>query len=71
MDNKIDLIQAASLLFRLGNEVEDARQKRKDLVESGIPYESEEMLVALQSFHQLEYRWNQAEQEYLALREKL
>jgi len=69
LENKADLIQAASLLFQLGNEVENARQNLKDLVESGVAYESEEMLFALHSFQQLECQWNKAEQEYLAMRE--
>lgn len=70
MGNKAELIQAA-FLFQLGIEVENARKKLKDLVESEVSYESEEMLFALYSFQQLECPWNKAEQEYLALRERI
>lgn len=71
MGNKADLLQAASLLFQLGIEVENARQKLKDLVESGVSYESDEMLFTLHSFQQLKSQWDKAEQEYLELKEKI
>lgn len=71
MENKADLIQLASLLFQLGNEVENARKNLKDLVATGVSYESEEMLSALHSFQKLESQWNHAEQEYLALKERI
>lgn len=71
LENKAELVQAASLLVQLGFEVEKARQKLKALVESGVSYESAEMMSALHSFQQLECQWKETEQAYLLLREKI
>ena len=68
---KADMIKLASELCKLGKEVDESRQTLKDLVEAGVPYESDEMRVALEDFHHVYFRWEKTEQEYLILRQKV
>lgn len=71
MDKKTErLLQMAAELYRLGIAVEKARKHLKDLVEQGVPYTSEEMLLALRDLQALDGQWKLLEAQYLALREK-
>lgn len=72
MDYRKDLLlRSAARLYSLGIEVEGARQKLRELVDRGIPYDSPEMRTALENYQELDERWKQLEHEYLQLRKEL
>lgn len=69
MDKQTErLLQMAAELYRLGIAVEKARRHLKDLVEQGVSYGSEEMLLALREFQALDGQWKLLEAQYLSLR---
>ncbi len=72
MDYRKDLLLAsAARLYSLGVDLEAARAKLKELVEQGIPYDSEEMKQAYQNFKDLEQQWKALEQQHMELRDEI
>ena len=72
MNNEKDLLLRLGVsLYRLGIKVETARKDLRDLVNSGVPYESEQMQTALQEFCTLDSQWNSLEAQYLKLRKEI
>ena len=69
-DEKRLLLRQAAKLATLGMTVERERSKLKKLVERGVPYDSPEMLAALQRFQKADTQWKQLEAEHLELRKK-
>lgn len=70
MKKENELVALGAKLTRLGMTVESRRNKLWQLVEKGVPYESPQMLKALQEFQQTDAEWKQLEQEYLTLRDQ-
>lgn len=72
MDNKKDLlIASAARLYSMGIDLETARDRLRQLVEQGVPYNSDEMRRAVQDFKELEQRWKELEREHLRLRDEV
>lgn len=71
MKKENELIVLGTKLTRLGMTVESRRNKLRQLVEKGVPYESPQMLKALQEFQQADAEWKQTEAAYLDLRKEL
>lgn len=72
MNNEKDLLLRLGVsLYRLGIKVETARKDLRDLVNSGVPYESEQMQTALQEFCALDSQWRSLEAQYLELRKEI
>ena len=72
MNGEKDLLLAsAARLYSLGVDVEAARERLKALVRQGVPYDSEEMLTAYQSFTELNEQWKAMEQAHISLRDEL
>ena len=71
MDNEKDLLLAsAARLYRLGVELEAARERLRQLVAQGVPYESDEMRHAYLEFKELDRQWKALERQHLELREE-
>jgi hypothetical protein len=51
--------------------VEAARERFQELVKQGVPYESEEMRTAYQSFTELSELWKAMEQAHISLRDEM
>ena len=65
MDYRKDLLLAsAARLYSMGVDLEAARAKLKELVERGVPYDSDEMKRAYRDFKELE-------QQHLELRDEI
>ena len=72
MNGEKDLLLAsAARLYSLGVDVEAARERLRELVKQGVPYESEEMRTAYQSFTELNEQWKAMEQAHISLRDKM
>ena len=72
MNREKDLLLAsAARLYSLGVDVEAARERLRELVKQGVPYESEEMRAAYQSFTELNEQWKAMEQAHISLRDEL
>lgn len=72
MDYRKDLLLAsAARLYSLGVDLEAARERVKQLVEQGVPYDSNEMKQACQMFTELNQRWKTLEEQHLELRDKI
>lgn len=72
MNGEKDLLLAsAARLYSLGVDVEAARERLRELVKQGVPYESEEMRTAYQSFTELSEQWKEMEQAHISLRDEL
>lgn len=71
MKKEKDLIALGAKLTRLGMTVESRRNKLRQLVEKGVPYESPQMLKALQEFQAADTEWKQTEMSYLKLRREI
>ena len=72
MDYKKDLLLAsAARLYSMGVDLEAARAKLKELVEQGVPYDSDEMTLAYRDFKELEQQWKALEQQHLELRDEI
>ena len=62
MDYRKDLLLAsAARLYSMGVGLEAAQAKLKELVERGVPYDSDEMKQAYQDFKALEQQWKALE----------
>ena len=72
MDYKKDLLLAsAARLYSMGVDLEAARAKLKELVELGVPYDSDEIKQAYQNFKELEQQWKALERQHLELRDEI
>ena len=72
MDYRKDLLLAsAARLYSMGVDLEAARAKLKELVEQGVPYDSDEMKRAYQDFKELEQQWKALERQHLELRDEV
>jgi len=71
MNNKDLLIASAARLYSMGIELEAARDRLRQLVEQGTPYNSDEMRRAVQDFKELEQQWKELEREHLKLRDNI
>ena len=72
MDYRKDLLLAsAAQLYSMGVDLEAARAKLKELVERGVPYDSDEMKQAYQNFKELEQQWKALERQHLELRDEI
>ena len=72
MNGEKDLLLAsAARLYSLGVDVKAARERLRELVKQGVPYESEEMRTAYQSFTELSEQWKAMEQAHISLRDEL
>lgn len=71
MKKEKELIALGAKLTSLGLTVENKRNKLRKLVEQGVPYESPQMLQALQEFQQADAEWKQTEAAYLDLRNEI
>jgi len=65
------LLASAARLYSVGVDLEAARAKLKELVEQGIPYDSDEMKQAYQNFKDLEQQWKALEQQHMELRDEI
>lgn len=72
MDYRKDLLLAsAARLYSMGVGLEAAQAKLKELVERGVPYDSDEMKQAYQDFKALEQQWKALERQHLELRDEI
>ena len=72
MDYRKDLLLAsAARLYSMGVDLEAARAKLKELVEQGVPYDSDEMKRAYLDFKDLEQQWKALERQHLELRDEI
>lgn len=72
MDYREDLLPASAVrLYSMGVDLEAARAKLKELVEQGVPYDSDEMKLAYQDFKELEQQWKALERQHLELRDEI
>lgn len=70
-NKKNDLVLSAITLVRVGEALEDAKKKLKQLVDQGVPYESEEMKKALDECLQLQQQWKELEAEHIRLKNRI
>jgi len=70
-DKKALLLRLGASLYQLGIKVDAARKRLRDLVNNGLPYESEKMQTALQEFCALDSQWRSLEAQYLELRKEV
>ena len=70
-NRKNELVLSAIALVKAGEALEDAKAKLKRLVEQGVPYESEEMKIALEECLQLQQQWRELEEEHLRLKKRI
>ena len=72
MDYRKDqLLASAARLYSMGVDLEAARAKLKELVERGVPYDSDQMKQAYQNFKELEQQWKALERQHLELRDEI
>ncbi len=65
------LIASAARLYSMGIDLEAARDRLRQLVEQGVPYNSEEMKRAVSDFKELDRQWKELESEHLELRDEV
>lgn len=70
-EKKILLLKTGARLYSLGIEVEAARNYLRKLVAKETPYDSPEMITALQKYQSLDHNWKELEQEYLKLKQDI
>ena len=70
-NRKNELVLSAIALVKAGEALEDAKAKLRRLVEQGVPYESEEMKIALEECLQLQQQWQALEEEHLRLKKRI
>ena len=63
------LIASAARLYSIGVDLEAARERLRQLVARGVPYESDEMRQAYLEFKELDRQWKALEKQHLELRE--
>jgi len=70
-EDKRLLLMQATKLATLGVTVERERSNLKKLVERGVPYDSPEMVTALQRFQKVDTEWKLLEAKHLELKNKV
>ena len=65
------LIASAARLYSMGIDLEAARDRLRQLVEQGVPYNADEMKQAVQDFKELDRQWKALEREHLRLRDEV
>ena len=70
-NRKNELVLSAIALVKAGEALEGAKAKLRKLVEQGVPYESEEMKIALEECLQLQQQWQALEEEHLRLKKRI
>lgn len=65
------LIKFGARLYSLGIDLEAAKEKVRRLAAQGTPYDAREMVQATDEYSELKSRWDNLEQEYLALRNRI
>lgn len=65
------LLASAARLYSMGVDLEAARAKLKELVERGVPYDSDQMKQAYQNFKELEQQWKALDRQHLELRDEI
>ena len=70
-NKKNELVLSAITLVRVGEALEEAKRKLKQLVDQGVPYESEEMKKAFDECLLLQEEWNLLEAEHIHLKNKV
>ena len=65
------LLASAARLYSMGVDLEAARAKLKELVERGVPYDSDQMKQAYQNFKELEQQWKALGRQHLELRDEI
>ena len=71
MNNKDLLIASAARLYSMGIDLEAARDRLRQLVEQGVPYNSKEIRQAVQDFKELERQGKELEKQHLELRDEV
>ena len=72
MDYRKDLLLAsAARLYSIGIDLEAARERLRQLVADGVPYNSGEMRQAYEEFAELDRQWKALEQQHLELRDEM
>ena len=72
MDNEKDmLIASAARLYSMGIDLEAARDRLRQLVDQGVPYNSDEMKQAVSDFKELDRQWKELEKQHLKLRDEV
>lgn len=72
MDYRKDLLLAsAARLYSIGVDLEAARERLRQLVADGVPYDSDEMRQAYEEFAELDRQWKALEQQHLELRDEM
>lgn len=69
MREKRKLIALGAELYRLGIKIEASKTHLKELVEIGMPYDSDEVTSAVLRLQFLQAQWAEGEAAYLQLRE--
>ena len=70
-NKKNELVLSALNLVRVGEALEEAKRKLKQLVDQGVPYESEEMKKALEECLLLQQEWKVLEAEHVRLKNRI
>ena len=70
-NKKNELVLSSIALVKVGEAVEAAKGKLKQLVDQGVAYESQEMKAALQDYLSLQQQWTKLETEHLKLRKRI
>lgn len=65
------LVRSAIALVQIGKKLDASRSRLKQLVEQGIPYESDEMKAALNECMLLDAQWKSIEKQHLSLKHSL
>lgn len=65
------LIRLGFSLYQIGNKVETARRRLKDLVEKGVSYASTELLAVVDELKIIDAQWKSLEGQYLELKDEI
>ena len=70
-NRKNDLVLSAIALVKVGEALDAAKGKLRKMVDQGVPYEFEEMKMALDECLQLQQQWRELEEEHLRLKKRI
>lgn len=65
------LIMSGARLYSLGVDLEGAREEVRRLVNAGTPYESPQMVQAVNNFKEIEEQWKNLEAEHIKLKDEV
>ena len=72
MDRRKDvLLASAARLYSMGVDLEAARERLRQMVARGVPYDSDEMKQAVRAFQELQRQWRELEKQHLKLRDEI